>query len=318
MHNSNQHTSRASEPSFSGKTPLYLDNLHVGRATDLSGGWRRIYRALEALPALLAWGTLIAVVLLSAYIPRIAAYLIILFALFWLLKTVYFSLHLRHNHKRLRYNLSLNWSEKLQEHEHEHIKHLVLLPFYTEPKETLKRSLDAIVQADGDPQSRYVVLAAEERAGESTKAMAEELAEEYAAHVGRIIVTVHPANVPGEMPGKGANISYAAEEARKRLLDEEGVAYENVPVSSFDVDTVVYPQYFQCLTWHFVTVDDPLHASFQPVPLFNNNIWDAPALARVVAVSATFWQMIQQERPEKLATFSSHAVPFKALWETGY
>ena len=41
-------------------------------------------------------------------------------------------------------------------------------------------------------------------------------------------------------------------------------------------------------------------------------------LARVMAYSSSFWQMIQQERPEKLATFSSHAVPFRALYEAGY
>jgi cellulose synthase/poly-beta-1,6-N-acetylglucosamine synthase-like glycosyltransferase len=38
----------------------------------------------------------------------------------------------------------------------------------------------------------------------------------------------------------------------------------------------------------------------------------------VMAYSASFWQMIQQERPEKLATFSSHAVIFRPLYEANY
>jgi hypothetical protein len=37
-----------------------------------------------------------------------------------------------------------------------------------------------------------------------------------------------------------------------------------------------------------------------------------------MAYSSSFWQMIQQERPEKLATFSSHALPFNTLHEAGY
>ena len=41
-------------------------------------------------------------------------------------------------------------------------------------------------------------------------------------------------------------------------------------------------------------------------------------LSRVIAYSSSFWQMIQQERPEKLATFSSHAILFKPLYEAGY
>ena len=47
-------------------------------------------------------------------------------------------------------------------------------------------------------------------------------------------------------------------------------------------------------------------------------MWEAPALARVVAMSSTFWEMVQQERPERMATFSSHSVSFQALYEVGY
>jgi hypothetical protein len=61
-----------------------------------------------------------------------------------------------------------------------------------------------------------------------------------------------------------------------------------------------------------------MKTSFQPVPLYNNNIWETPAISRVAAMTSTFWQMIQQERPEKLVTFSSHSIPFKALYEVGY
>jgi cellulose synthase/poly-beta-1,6-N-acetylglucosamine synthase-like glycosyltransferase len=62
----------------------------------------------------------------------------------------------------------------------------------------------------------------------------------------------------------------------------------------------------------------PLRSSYQPVPLFTNNIYRAPALARVIAFSSSFWHMIQQSRPERLTTFSSHAMPFAALAEIGF
>lgn len=292
--------------------------LHIGRAADLFGRDRVLYRALEMLPGTLSWGTLFAIVLLSVYAPAVAAYFIIAFSLFWLLKTIYLSIHLRHNWKRLKHNMALDWTERLSHIKHEHLWHLVILPFYREPREVVERSIEAIAHADGDTKRILVVLATEEGAGESALAMAHDLERTWRDRFGGVLVTAHPEGVPGEMAGKGSNIAYAAEEARVRLLDSRGISYEDVLVSALDADTVVYPQYFQCLAWHFLTVEDPYHASFQPVPLFNNNIWDAPALARVVAVSSTFWQMIQQERPEKLATFSSHAVPFQALFEAGY
>ena len=61
-----------------------------------------------------------------------------------------------------------------------------------------------------------------------------------------------------------------------------------------------------------------LRAIYQPIPLFTNNIYEAPALARVVAFSTTFWQMMQQSRPERLTSFSSQSIPFQALVDIGF
>jgi len=63
---------------------------------------------------------------------------------------------------------------------------------------------------------------------------------------------------------------------------------------------------------------DPLRAIYQPIPLFTNNIYEAPALARVVAFSTTFWQMMQQSRPERLTSFSSQSIPFRTLLDIGF
>jgi len=63
---------------------------------------------------------------------------------------------------------------------------------------------------------------------------------------------------------------------------------------------------------------EPTEKSYQPIPVYNNNIWDAPAFSRIIATSSTFWQMMQQERTEQLVTFSSHAMPLKTLLEVGY
>ena len=292
--------------------------LHIGRAADLSGRAYLLYRALEILPAALSWGTLIGVVLLSIYAPIIAAYLIIFFSLYWLLKTIYLSIHLRHNWKRILHNMEVDWTERLSNVKHEHIWHMVILPFSTEPLEVVERSVKALAEAKGNKKRMIVVLAAEERCGESAQKVALAVKKHFEGTFGHILITTHPLGVVGEIIGKGSNATYAIEKARKQILDAHKIPYEDVLVSNFDSDTVAYPQYFQCLTWNFATAEDPLHASYQPVPLYNNNIWHAPALARVVATSSSFWQMIQQERPEKLATFSSHSTPFKALYEAGY
>jgi hypothetical protein len=120
------------------------------------------------------------------------------------------------------------------------------------------------------------------------------------------------------MAGKGSNCTYATRIAKKEIIDELKIPYENIICSNFDIDTVVPKHYFSLLTYKYLTTENSLRTSFQPVPLYTNNIWEAPALARVVAFSATFWHTIQQERPERLTTFSSHSMPFKALVDVDF
>lgn len=293
-------------------------DFHVGRATELSGRARALYRVFEILPGLASWSTLIGVVLLSIYAPFIAAYFIIAFALFWVLKTGFLSYHLRYNWKRLQHHMKLDWGELIKDFSYQHIHHVIILPFYTEPQSVIEATLESLVRTKYDKSKLIVVLASEGRAGTYAADICTAMKEKYAGVFGTFITTVHPANVPGEMAGKGSNAAYAAEVVRTEVLDVQMLSYREVLVSIFDIDTVLYPDYFNCLMWHFMAAKRPLKSSFQPVPIFNNNMWEAPALARVVAMSSTFWEMVQQERPERMATFSSHSVSFQALYEVGY
>jgi cellulose synthase/poly-beta-1,6-N-acetylglucosamine synthase-like glycosyltransferase len=120
------------------------------------------------------------------------------------------------------------------------------------------------------------------------------------------------------MPGKGSNVAYAAKIFKENYVDREAILYDRILVSNFDVDTIVPPDYFSILSYSFLTTDDPLRASYKPVPLYVNNIWEAPSFARVVAFSATFWHTIKQERNETATTFSSHSMPWQALVDAGF
>jgi hypothetical protein len=162
-----------------------------------------------------------------------------------------------------------------------------------------------------------VVLAIEERAGEKFKDQGKIIAKKYSDAFCKFLISFHPANIAGEIGGKGSNVAWAAKEVKK-MIDSENISYKNILVSTFDIDTKVYPNYFSCLTWHYLTEKEPEKASYQPVPVYNNNIWSAPAFSRVVSTSNTFWQMIQQERSEKLTTYSSHSIPGKVFFEVGY
>ncbi|MFA6340716.1 MAG: glycosyltransferase family 2 protein [Candidatus Paceibacterota bacterium] len=290
----------------------------VAHARDLSGKDRRLYRMLEIIPGALLWLTIFGIFFFSFFLPFHASVFIIVFDTYWILKTVYLSIYLRKNWKKTKHNISVDWKAKLANLKYGRMHHLVILPFYHEPYEIVKKSLESLIHCEYDKSKMIVVVSGEERNKKHSLEVTEYIKREFSGKFGHLLCTIHPSNLPGEMPGKGSNISYAAEVARKEILDKEGTRYEDVLVSAFDVDTVAYKQYFECLTWNFLTAEDPLRSSFQPVPLFNNNIWEAPMPSRVAAFSATFWQMIQQERPDILETFSSHSVCFKTLYDVGY
>ena len=203
------------------------------------------------------------------------------------------------------------------------IYHLILLPFYNESEKTIRASIESLANANYPKNKMIIVLATEKRAllrqgfggqvGYNPLFIAEKIKKEYENKFFKFLITIHPENLPDEISGKGSNISWAGKQAKKEIIDALKISYENVLVSAFDIDTVIYPDYFSRLTYVFLNTPNNQNFSYQPVPFYTNNIWQSPALARVVALSATFWHMLQQERMERLTTFSSHSMPLQAL-----
>ena len=142
-------------------------------------------RIFEILPGFLSWTTLIAVVLLSWQKPFWIAVFIILFDIYWLLKTIFLSMHLRATFSEMRKNLKIDWLGELanlhetghESHESEksiseindqisdysRIYHLVILPMYNEPYEVIRESMQSLANAAYPKDKFIVVLASEER-----------------------------------------------------------------------------------------------------------------------------------------------------------
>jgi cellulose synthase/poly-beta-1,6-N-acetylglucosamine synthase-like glycosyltransferase len=197
------------------------------------------------------------------------------------------------------------------------IYHLIIAPTYKESLDVIELSIQSYLAADYPKDKMIFVLATEERAGHIADRNAEILTKKYGNSFLKFMVVKHPDGIEGEAKGKGANIAYAAHEAKK-FLDQEQIPYKDIIVSVFDIDTVADKQYFSHLTYDFLTADKPLQTSYQPMPLFHNNIWDTPAIARVIAVSSSFWQLVEASRPDRLITFSSHSMSFKTLVDVGF
>lgn len=279
----------------------------------------RWYRFYEMIPGGLVWITLILAVLLSFVAPLSVIIFIILFDLFWLFRVVYFIVFLTHSWRQYRRDISIDWQvEAAKLSRFGEMYHLIFLPTYKEDLEILKTTFRSLAASRYPKQEKFIiVLAGEERDQERFRANTEALKAEFGGEFFRFLVTEHPKGLPDEMPGKGSNIHWAGHRA-KELIDELHIPYENVIVSSFDIDTCAHPQYFAYLTHKYLTHPNPTRTSFQPIALYNNNLWDSPALIRVAAFGTTFWLMGELARPERLSTFSSHSMSFKALVDVGF
>ncbi|MEK7122808.1 MAG: glycosyltransferase family 2 protein [Patescibacteria group bacterium] len=280
---------------------------------------RKEARIYEIIPGALVWITFIGAVALSVYTPLWAIYVIILFDLYWLFRVVYFVIFVVYSWNRFRTSIRIQWFEKLKEEKEgwEELFHLIFLPMYGEPFEIVDEAMRALTQSHYPKEKFIVVLAGEGREEERFRGVAEKIVERYASAFHQLLVTVHPPGVPGEIISKGSNLHYAARMARD-YIDGQQIPYEKVIVSAFDIDTIVHAEYFSCLTHSYMSQPDPTRASYQPVVLYNNNMWDSPAAMRLAAFSTTFWILTELARPDRLFTFSSHSMSFRALVDVGF
>ena len=276
------------------------------------------YRLLEMVPALTVWITLILIVSLSFLKPLWMIYFAILFDFYWLMRVFYFILYLSFSWKQYKREKDIAWIEKVYEHSNwEKIHHIIFLPTVDEDISVLRQTFDAIKNSTYPTEKIIIVLAGEERSKKTFDKIAETLKNEYQDFFYDFLITIHPAGIEGEIAAKGANL-YWAGKMTKEWVDAKGLKYEELIVSSFDIDTVVHPEYFAYLTNAYLNNPRPTRSSYQPMALYNNNVWESFSFARVVANSTTFWLMAELARPKPLWTFSSHSMSYKALIDVGF
>lgn len=276
------------------------------------------FRLLEMVPGILIWTTFIMSIVLSFIKPLWVIYFIIAFDLYWLLRVIHFIFYASISYFKYKNNAKVDWLGKIKKIQGwEKIHHVIYLPTYGEPLEVLRTTFRSFVNSDYPTKKMIVILGGEARAGDDFSPKAEQIKKEFGDLFYKILITVHPDNLEGEMKGKGANAHWMGWRS-KELIDRLGFDYQNLIVSYFDSDTCVHPKYFSVLTHKYLTHPTPTKVSYQPAVNYNNNIWDAPAVMRVTAFGTIFWLLMDMMRPERLYTFSSHSMSFQALVDVGF
>jgi cellulose synthase/poly-beta-1,6-N-acetylglucosamine synthase-like glycosyltransferase len=301
---------------------------YIGKASDvIDEKDRLIYRFFEIFPGALSLSFLSLSILLSWLKPAWVAVFIISFVIYWFIRSVYLHFYLKSAYDQMRRYEKINWIDKLNSTNFNNnlgiknwkdIYHLVVLPMYNEPLKIVRDTFVSLTKVNYPLDKIMVVLGCEESQRENVKELVKVIEKEFSNKFFKFLITWHPSNLPGEIPGHGSNEAWATKKAKEIIIDPLKLSYERIIVSSFDIDTQVFPEYFGCLTWHYLQSEKPTRTSFQPIPLYLNNIWEAPIFSQIFSFSASFWHTMNQERPEKLISFSSHAISFKALVDVGF
>lgn len=275
----------------------------------------KYYRLFEILPGLTSWSFFFLPIFLAIVSPRSYAVFMVFFIIYWLVKTFTMSYRLVVGYVHFKKDMAKDWLDLVKKDfakDWQEIYHLVIVPTYKEDISILRSSLRSVVGSDYPKEKIIYVLATEERDKERATNYGKLLTKEFGSEFKHFAVTMHPKDIPGEVIGKGGNITHAAREILP-YFEKQKIDFSKVIVTNMDADNRMDRQYLANLTYLYLSDPDPVHKSFQPLPMFFNNIWDVPMINRLIAMGSSFWQIIVTTRPSRLRNFSAQAQSLEAL-----
>ncbi|MCR5573121.1 MAG: hypothetical protein K6F57_05130 [Candidatus Saccharibacteria bacterium] len=321
----------------------------VGKRTPL-------YRFFEVLPGLLSYTMIVLLFVLSALDPILGSCYILLIVIINLVKAVGIAFRTVQGYKLMQRCSKVNWSKRLNELENaqdsydrlagtkrdsydydQHLRnlcmiaaaeegyfpkpseiyHAVIVTMYNESLDVLVPTMETLLKTTYPKERMIVVIAYEERGGAAGEEVAKTLEKNYKSRFGHFILSKHPDGIEHEVIGKGGNITYAGH-ILKEYVKKKKIKYSNVIVTTLDCDNKPEKCYFDVVAYEYIVHEDRKRLSYQPVSLFTNNIWDAPAVTRVVASTNSFWNLICTMRPHMLRNFASHSQSLDALVEMDF
>jgi cellulose synthase/poly-beta-1,6-N-acetylglucosamine synthase-like glycosyltransferase len=305
------------------------------------------YRFFEMLPGLLSYSMLALPIVLSLINVTLAAVFVLIYLLINFARGIAGAIRGLHGFHVMRVHQRLPWAHMLRELEEGQVSagakrpkwhvdalvrsqvqplfmppsevvHAIIVATYKETREILEPTIKSIMASDYNMKNVILVLAYEGRAGEHAEKQALAIEAKYKKKdVFMDFVAIKHPELPGETLGKGGNINFAGRKL-KQYLQEHDIDPKRVVVTTLDADNRPDKNYLNALSYVYVAAPDPIHASYQPVSLYTNNIWDAPAPMRVLATGNSLFNLVISLRLHALRNFSSHAQPMAALIETDF
>ncbi|KAM7216045.1 hypothetical protein V8F06_008518 [Rhypophila decipiens] len=175
---------------------------------------------------------------------------------------------------------------------HSTIRHIVAMTLYKEPMSVLQTTLDSLIQQK-DASSRLSVIIGMESRTPDKESKRKEIITTYESKFLRLIVTFHPSNIPGEIPGKCSNMNYACRQGLQILrkdIDYQYSKHEHI-FTNCDCDAVFDPEYMSELEAQYSKLPEAdRHSSiWQSIIIYKRD--SMPFFVDITGVLRTFFFM---------------------------
>jgi hypothetical protein len=274
-------------------------------------------RVLEILPTATVWLIITAPIWGAIVAPAALGFGLIIFSVYWLWKSFGFAsgvligfwrLHLAQKRDWLADSASLPGFDELH--------HLVMVPTYGESDEIVADTLHYLTLQDVPLERVSVVLAFEER-DPLAPVRAKRLSERFAPLFQHLLITFH-SDRDGEVRGKSANLTWAAQRVAKELIETGQLDPERLIVTVCDADSRLHRRYLAALGHEVLQHPDGMLHIFQPAILFYANHWRLIAPLRALNSIYSLWELARMVPSHRLVTQSTYSLSWKAVWEVGY
>lgn len=312
-----------------------------------------VYRFFEILPGLLSLLIFLTPIVLSLVNVTAAAFFIILYILILLIRATAMSVRVIQGYGNIKNAKKVDWESLLKDFyapeevykkyrrsrnslirgHAKNIKrlqagnlidmlpdeviHVVIVATYNESQDIIHPTIEHVINTSGfEDRKTALFIAYEERAGEQKRQETQDTLRRYRDKFYHAEAVEHTV-LAKEIPGKGANATYAGRRiaawAKENRLDPAKLL-----ITTLDADNRPDKNFFSMLTYVYISADNRKKKSYQPVALYNNNIWDVPAIMRLCAISNSYFHTANAMRPHALRNFSAHAQSLEALIDTDF
>jgi len=304
----------------------------------------KLQRVLESIPGILLWLLLLSPIIAGFAGDTVSHFVInilIVLAVYWLYRALFTAIGVIIGYRRYRIDEQKNWMEEIkalnradlpnQEDLSETLlpKYLIVIAHYGEAYEVLKRSIQALVDQNYPRELVYLTISIERRKAKKDPVYAEReaaLRADFGDFFGgtdnsnsRLMVFIHPDDIPGEAPGAGSNRAWGTKNTVEEL-ERRGEDINQFLVTAPDGDLVFHKEYLAASVYKWLVTPKRNKRFYQTaLYTFNNNYWDVPALIRIISVSLTLPVLASSVlEKEKRETWSCYTLNLKLMKDVDY